>query len=84
MGFSGMLLPEADPSERERDTCLLKWTDYPTQLHDVCVCVSLHLSKAAGSSGRRRDSLGHRLVVLLPRVPWPSELPSSFDAASQL
>lgn len=37
-----------------------------------------------GSSGRKRDSLGHRLAVLLPKVPWPSELPSSFDAASQL
>lgn len=37
-----------------------------------------------GSSGRKRDSLAHRLAVLPSRGPWPSELPSSFDAASQL
>lgn len=37
-----------------------------------------------GSSGRRRGSLVHIPAVLLTKEPWPSEHPSSYDAASQL
>lgn len=91
MGFSGMLLPEADPGERdsERDrekeaelTNTNRLSDSVTRC--MRVCVSSHLRKAVGSSGRRRGSSGRRWVVLRPRAPWPAELPSSSDAASQL
>lgn len=43
-----------------------------------------YLSRAAGSSGTRRDSLVHILAVLPTREPWLSGHPLSYDAASPL
>lgn len=40
--------------------------------------------RGVGSSGRRRGSLVHIPAVLPSREPWPSEPPSSYDAASRL
>lgn len=37
-----------------------------------------------GSSARRRGSLGHKPAVPPSMETWPSELPSSYDAASRL
>lgn len=50
----------------------------------MCVGLCVYLSRAAGSSGRWRGSLVHIPAVLLTREPWPSEPPSSCDAASPL
>lgn len=43
-----------------------------------------HLSKAGGSSAWRRGLLGRIPAVPPSKEPWPSELPLSYDAASQL
>lgn len=49
-----------------------------------CSSLKQILSRAVGSSGRRRGSLVHIPAVLLTKEPWPSEHLSSYDAASQL
>lgn len=49
-----------------------------------CSCLRRTQGRAVGSSGRRRGSLVHTPAALLTREPWPSEPPSSYDAASPL
>lgn len=46
--------------------------------------MSVYPNRAVGSSARRRGSLGYIPAGPPSMEPWPSELPSSYDAASQL
>lgn len=46
--------------------------------------MSVYPNRAVGSSARRRGSLGYIPAGPPAMEPWPSELPSSYDAASQL